>query len=167
MIIAYTGNGKGKTSACLGQVLRALGNNLNIAFIQFLKKGDVAGEQKILQELLKDDFYAGGLGFFFEASDAERHRTAALECLNITKQKLLSCDIVIADEILYALEGKLIHFHEMEEFLSETQKLNSHLVISGRGLPKELYPLIDTITSMEEIKHPWQCGQSAVRGIDF
>lgn len=167
MIVAYMGKGKGKTSACLGQVLRALGHDRRVAFVQFVKKEDIAGEQKILKNLLKDDFYVGGLGFFLRGSDRDANRMAALNSLKVTREKLELCDVVIADEILYALESQLLHIDEVHAFLTEIKSLDAHLIISGSSLPEELYPLVDTISNIQEIKHPWQSGIGAVRGIDF
>jgi cob(I)alamin adenosyltransferase len=82
MILIYTGNGKGKTSACVGQALRALGQGLRVAFGQFMKKEGVGGEQLVLAQLLGEKFRAGGLGFLRVEEDRPKHREAALHTLH-------------------------------------------------------------------------------------
>ena len=77
MILVYTGTGKGKTSACVGQALRALGQNMRVAFGQFMKKDVGAGEQVMLARLLGADFLAGGKGFLRREEDVPAHRRAA------------------------------------------------------------------------------------------
>ena len=90
MILVYTGNGKGKTSACLGQVVRALGCGLEPSFVQFIKKDGEAGEQTYLKRMLGDRFYAGGIGFFLSERERPRHKEAALETLRKARSLLRS-----------------------------------------------------------------------------
>lgn len=96
MIIVYTGNGKGKTSATAGQALRAYGNGMPLCFVQFMKSNVQAGEQIALKKLLQDNFYIGGCGFFRNEKEREKHRQAALRLLPGLKPKKnrLSCSAV-------------------------------------------------------------------------
>ena len=88
MIIVYTGNGKGKTSACIGQAMRALGRDFAVGFGQFMKQPGCAGEQTVLARLLGDDFLAGGKGFLRREEDRPAHREAALVTLDWARQRL-------------------------------------------------------------------------------
>lgn len=167
MIYVYTGNGKGKTSACIGQVVRARGRGLRVAFVQFMKRDGEAGEQVLLKELLGDDFFAAGEGFFRQEPDRPKHRDAALRGLAWAESRTGQADVLIADEILYALGKKLLLEEEVKTLIRHARARETHLVLSGRGLPEALTPEVDLITEMMEIRHPWRTGQSAVPGLDF
>lgn len=167
MLLIYTGNGKGKTSACLGQVVRGLGANKRILFAQFLKQNGEAAEQKMLNKLLGTNFYAGGAGFFLDEQDRPLHTKAAQETLHWAKNNANQADILILDEVLCALDNTLISSSELLDFLEHAQ--NKHVILSGRhtSLPRWLFDRADMITELMEVKHPWQNGQHAVVGIDF
>lgn len=167
MIYVYTGNGKGKTSACIGQVVRARGRGLRVAFVQFMKRDGEAGEQTLLKELLGDAFFAAGEGFFRQETDRPKHRDAARRGLAWAESRTGQADVLIADEILYALGKKLLLEEEVKALIRHARAKETHLVLSGRGLPESLTPEVDLITEMMEIKHPWRTGQSAVPGLDF
>ena len=167
MILIYTGNGKGKTSACVGQALRALGQGLRVAFGQFMKKEGVGGEQLVLAQLLGEKFRAGGLGFLRVEEDRPKHREAALHTLHWALDVLPHVDMLVLDESLYALGSGILLPEELRELADRARRCDAHLVLSGRGLPEWLEAEADLITVMEERKHPWQQGHSATRGIEF
>lgn len=167
MIIVYTGDGKGKTSACLGQVVRALGHGMSVAFAQFMKRDGEAGEQNFLHQTLHENFFAGGAGFFRHEHERPLHRQATEQTLAWAQQKLGSVDVLVLDECLYALKSSLLTMQELQALLESSKLTQTHLVLSGRSFPAELLSMVDTVTEMREIKHPWQSGQSAVRGLDF
>ena len=167
MILIYTGNGKGKTSACVGQAMRAIGAGLRVAFIQFMKKDGVAGEQLVLYQLLGEKFRAGGRGFLRAEEDRPRHREAVLNTLNWAFDTLPHVDMLVLDESLYALGAGILLPEEVRALMEQARRCNVHLVLSGRGLPEWLEREADLITDMEERKHPWQQGHGALRGIDF
>ena len=167
MILVYTGNGKGKTSACLGQVVRALGSGLRVAFAQFMKESGCAGEQRVLERLLGVDFLAGGRGFFRREEERPRHRSAAEQTLLWARRQLADHDMLILDESLYALRAGLLLREELESLLLEARERSCHVVLSGRNAPDWLLETADLVTSMEEIRHPWQKGLPAVPGVDF
>lgn len=167
MILVYTGNGKGKTSACIGQVVRALGGGLRVAFAQFMKEDGCAGEQRVLERLLGADFLAGGCGFFRREEDRPRHRSAAEATLLWARRRLADHEILILDEALYALRAGLLLREEVEALLLEARERDCHVVLSGRDAPGWLLETADLVTSMEEIRHPWQKGLPAVPGVDF
>ena len=167
MILIYTGNGKGKTSACVGQALRALGQDLRVGFGQFMKKDVHAGEQVMLQRLLGENYRAGGRGFFRKEEEREEHRAAALTLLEWARERLPRLDMLLLDESLYALRAGLLERAEVEALLRRARAADCHLVLSGRDAPQWLMDMADLVTEMGEIKHPAQSGVKAQRGIEF
>ncbi len=166
MILVYTGNGKGKTSASVGQGIRALGQGLSVGFAQFIKRPEQAGEQHILSSLLGAKFRAGGLGFLRKAEDFPPQRKAALELLDWATR--LDVQMLILDEAIYALGLKLLQRDELEGLLrARAADPALHLVLSGRDAPPWLVEAADLVTEMRECKHPWQKGISAIKGIEF
>ena len=167
MIYVYTGNGKGKTSACLGQVLRALGRKMKVGFVQFMKRDGEAGEQAFLKQLLGDNFLAAGAGFFRREEDRPVHRAAALRALKLAEEHMDEVDVLITDEILYAFGKKLITEAELEALLELSRRKDTHLILSGRGFPASLTEKVDLITEMQEVRHPWRQGKNAMPGLDY
>lgn len=167
MIFVYTGPGKGKTSACLGQVIRALGSGLTVAFAQFMKRDGEAGEQSFLRTCLGQGFLAGGAGFFRNESERPVHRAAAERTLAWARARLPECDVLILDESLYALGKDLLTRDELKTLIEEARTSNTHLILSGRGFPDDLLDDVDLVTEMREIKHPLRQGHGAVKGLDF
>ena len=167
MILVYTGNGKGKTSACVGQAVRAVGAGLRVAFVQFMKKEGVAGEQLVLYQLLGEKYRAGGRGFLRTEEDRPLHREAALNTLHWVFEILPHVDMLVLDETLYALSAGILLPEEVRGLMDKARGCKVHLVLSGRGLPAWLEDEADLVTEMEERKHPWQQGHGAVRGIEF
>lgn len=167
MILVYTGAGKGKTSACAGQAVRAHGQGLRVAFGQFMKRPGQAGEQAVLRDLLGDDFMAGGLGFFRKEEDRPEHRDAALALVRWAAERMPVSGMLILDEALYALGSGLVTRRELELLMVQARQQDTHLVLSGRGLPEWLLEEADLVTEMGEVKHPHQHGVKAGRGIEF
>ena len=167
MIIVYTGNGKGKTTASVGQAVRALGQGMEVAFAQFMKRPDQAGEQKMLSRMLGDHYFADGRGFFRKEEERPEHREAALSVLAWAGGVLGSVEMLILDESLYALDSGLLSDAELAGIIAEARNKGVHLVLSGRGLPDWLREEADLITEMGEIKHPYADGRAAVRGVEY
>ncbi|MEG6505114.1 cob(I)yrinic acid a,c-diamide adenosyltransferase [Nitratidesulfovibrio sp. 1201_IL3209] len=167
MLLIYTGNGKGKTSACVGQAIRALGQGLTVAFGQFMKRPGQAGEQAMLDRLLGERFRAGGKGFLRREEDRPAHRKAALDLLQWAEDILPEVDMLVLDETLYALGYCIVTNEEVECLLELAETQCKHLVLSGRGLPGWLAERADLVTEMNEVKHPWQKGVQATKGIEF
>lgn len=165
MIIIYTGNGKGKTSASVGQAIRAHGQNMNVCFAQFMKSDQNTGEQQFLATLLKENFYIGGIGFFRKEDERPDHRAAAQDVLEWAKKHIETADMLILDESLYALKANLITQEELENIMDLCK--NKHLVLSGRGLTDWLTEKADIVSEINEIKHACQQGVPATKGIEF
>lgn len=167
MILVYTGSGKGKSSACVGQAVRAHGQGLRVCFVQFMKRPDQAGEQMVLAGLLGENFYAGGKGFFRSEESRGRHREAALDALRRAEEALPGADMLVLDESLYALGSGLLREEELRRVLALAGSAGTHLVLSGRGLPDWLREEADLITELREIKHPFALGGTALKGIEY
>ena len=167
VILVYTGNGKGKTSACVGQAVRALGQNMTVAFGQFMKRDGQAGEQRMLAQWLGPRFLAGGEGFLRREKDRPAHRAAALRVLAWARARVPEADMLILDECPYALDAGILTRQEVEALMAETRAAGRHLVLSGRNAPDWLVREADLVTEMGEIKHPWRAGVKAAPGIEF
>lgn len=167
MLLVYTGNGKGKTSASVGQAVRAAGRGLPVAFVQFMKANTQTGEQQALTALEGIELYIGGCGFFLEEKERPRHREAALQTLEWARQHLHNLFMLVLDEALYALQLGLLKRPELEDVLEQAIQMQVHVVLSGRSLPSWLEERADLVTEMKEIKHPWQKGITAQAGIEF
>ena len=176
MILVYTGNGKGKTSACAGQALRALGQNFDVFFAQFMKSDCGAGEQLLLGRLLGDAFYCNGKGFYRgRQEEFPAHRAAAEETLAWARERLnaprnperFAGRMLILDEALYALNNDLLQEDELRGLISLCCEQNAHLVLSGRGLPDWLKAEADLVSEIIEVKHPMNTGCKAAPGIEF
>lgn len=177
MLIVYTGNGKGKTSACVGQAVRALGQGFAVLFAQFMKKNAVAGEQQILAQLLGDNFYCNGQGFYlgdtklFPAHRAALEATLAWVDAGLAQFEARQPEgprrMLILDEALYALGSGLLKESELRGIIEQCRALDVHLVLSGRGLPEWLAKSADLVSEIQDIKHPLQSGVKAGAGIEF
>jgi len=168
MLLIYTGDGKGKTSAAVGQAIRALGHGYSVVFVQFIKSNVQTGEQKILRQLLGDDFFIGGLGFCRNPEEKKKHRARAIATLEFVLTKMeKKLFMLVADEILYALQADLLTRAEIERILIKAKDNHTHLVFTGRGLPDFLLNRADLISEIKEIKHPFAQGIKAQKGIEY
>lgn len=167
MIMVYTGNGKGKTCACVGQAMRALGRGMAVAVGQFMKRDGQAGEQRMLAQCLGQRFLAGGEGFLRREEDRPAHRAAALRVLEWARARLPEVEMLILDETLYALDAGILHREEVETLMASARAAHRHLVLSGRNAPDWLVREADLVTEMGEVKHPWRAGVKAAPGIEF
>ena len=178
VVIAYTGEGKGKTSAGIGLMVRALGNRNRVAFIQFIKFWGVSEHVFIrdIQGLFKDElfFYKGGKGFYKAGELSEQHiteaqhRQAAIETYKVA----LDCassgkyDVVICDEINNAVHDKLLSTAQLKQLIDSRSK-NTSLCLTGRNFPKSLLDNVDIATNMTKVKHHFDDKYLANKGIDF
>lgn len=177
MLIVYTGNGKGKTTAALGLALRAVGYGKKICILQFVKEESwPEGARKAIRTstLKKNiDIKALGSGFVGILGDTkpkEAHKIRAARASKIALETIKSgnYDIVILDELLGALYGDLISKKDVQSLLVEKQESSlDALVITGRNAPKWLITEADLVTEMKEIKHPFQKGIQAKKAVDF
>ena len=173
LVIVHTGDGKGKTTAALGLALRAWGDGLRVLVLQFIKGGRSYGELAAIEKLQGIDgnieVRQCGLGFTQRDSEHEQeHREAALRALQEAREAI-ACgewDMVILDEINYAVKFGLIAEEEMLALLALRPE-PSHLVLTGRDATEALLEQADLVTEMKLVKHPFQQGIQAQKGIEF
>ncbi len=178
VVIVYTGPSKGKTSASIGLMARALGRDWKVAYIQFIKEWEV-GEHTFIQKILpifkdKLTFYKGGKGFFnageisAENVREEEHQQAARQTYDLALRYTKSgeYDLVICDEINNAVNDGLITKDDLRTLLSERAQTTS-LCLTGRHFPPELLEYVDIATNMTKIKHHFDEKYLANEGIDF
>ena len=172
LTIVYTGKGKGKTTAALGIVLRAVGYEKKICMIQFIKGswhyGEMYSSKRLEPEFEMVAIGKGFVGIIDDKSPKEDHEKIAKEAIKISGEKIQSgkYDIVILDEINYAINLGLVSLEEVIDLIkSKPQKLD--LILTGNYAKKEIIDLADLVTEMTEIKHPFQSGIKARKGIDF
>ena len=178
VIVVYTGEGKGKTSASIGLMVRALGTRWNVAFIQFIKYWGV-GEHTFIRDieaLFEDQlyFYKGGKGFY-DAGDLspknvtpDQHKRAALETFDEAYKAATSgkFDLVICDEISNAVHDGLLSKKHLEKLLLDKHESTS-ICVTGRNFPEELLKHADIATNMTKIKHHFDDKFLANPGIDY
>jgi cob(I)alamin adenosyltransferase len=177
IVVVYTGDGKGKTSASLGLVTRALGTGWKVAFVQFIKLWDV-GEHQFINDIMpiykdKLTFYKGGLGFFQAdklSSDASReeHIAEAKRTYEFAYKAVTSGEyqLVICDEINNAAFDGLLDTIDLERIIDDKHPTTS-LCLTGRNFPLSLIDKVDIVTEMTKLKHHFDDKILANRGIDY
>lgn len=170
LVLVFTGNGKGKTTAALGLALRAWGHDMKVLILQFIKS------QQCGEHLAAERMYPGleirplGLGFinFNDPADVARQQQAAREALAEVKRAMKSGEyrLLILDEIIYALKYNLVGLADVLNLIRQKPD-DLHLVLTGRDAPPEIIGLADLVTEMKEIKHPFKEGIPAQEGIEY
>lgn len=177
VILVYTGDGKGKTSASLGLLVRSLGAGWRVAYVQFIKLWDVSEHQFIrdIMPLYEDhfDFYKGGLGFYEAgelSADASQddHKSQAKQTYEFALKAAKSgdYDLVICDEINNAVADGLLDAADLERLISEKHTSTS-LCLTGRNFPRQLLDRVDIATEMTKLKHHFDDNYIANKGIDY
>ena len=172
LVIVYTGNGKGKTTAALGMALRAIGYDHKVCMLQFIKGSWHYGEMDSSKKLEPNfELIAVGKGFvgiLDVNSPREEHEKYAAEAVRICREKIFSekYDVIILDEVNYAITLGLIDVQEIIKIIKEKPS-ELDLVLTGRDVKEEIVELADLVTEMKEIKHPFKSGIKAKKGIDF
>jgi cob(I)alamin adenosyltransferase len=172
LVIVYTGKGKGKTTAALGMALRAVGYNHRICMIQFIKGswhyGEMTSSKRLEPEFELTAIGKGFVGILDDKSPIEDHKKVAEEALKVARDKVNSktYNIVILDEINYALNLGLINLKDVLEIISNKPD-DVNLVLTGNHAKDEVIEKADLVTEMKEIKHPFKSGIKAKKGIDF
>lgn len=189
MVIVYTGNGKGKTTAALGVAFRAVGQGYYVLFIQFLKSSKAYGELKSARKLFPHlEIIQVGKGCVYPTDDQRRYQcpdcafvchinpekpdpadiASAQKGFALAEEKVRSgtYDLVVLDEINYAISYGLITLDKVLSLIDDKPD-NLHLVLTGRDADPKLIQRADLVTEMHEIKHPFQKGLKSVKGIDL
>jgi cob(I)alamin adenosyltransferase len=173
LVVVYTGNGKGKTTAALGAALRAIGHGYKVAVIQFIKgPGFIYGEEHAAERYIPNlEIIKKGKGYYKIRGDnvpEEIHRKAAQEGISLAEEKIVSgkYHIVILDEINIAVDKGLLSLEDVFRILDKKPR-SVHVILTGRNAHPALIERADVVTEMKEIKHPFQKGIKAQRGIDY
>ena len=178
VVVVYTGEGKGKTSAAVGLMARALGSGWRVAFVQFIKHWDV-GEHNFIakikplygRQLL---FYKGGKGFYNAGAmsakgvTAAQHKAAARQTFEVATKAASSgkYDLVVCDEINNAAHAGLLKKNSLKKLIT-SRSAKTSLCLTGRDFPKDHLPLVDIATNMTKLRHHFDDKYLANKGIDF
>lgn len=175
LILVNTGDGKGKTTAALGVVLRAVGQGLKVLILQFIKSGNGYGELQGLAKLGDSVMIRSmGKGFIYYKKDEVTseelaiHRAAAQEGWRTLIEEVNSdhWDLIVMDEINNAINYDLISVHDVIEMLKNKPE-RLHVILTGRYAKPEIIDIADTVTEMTVVKHAYEKGIKAAKGIEF
>jgi len=169
-VLLFTGDGKGKTTAAMGMAVRAVGHDMRVCIIQFIKNDPETGERKTLSLLPGVEFIQAGLGFVpsRDHKDFPAHRQAAQIALKIAEERLFrkACDLIILDEICTACAMNLIPVEEVLHLIDITPPAMI-FVLTGRDAPHALIDIADTVTVMDNLKHGLQAEIRAEKGVEY
>lgn len=171
----FWGNGKGKTTAALGTALRACGNGFSVHLVQFMKNGagdkeiENPGEIKALEKFQNFSHKRFGAGSWVIGKPKPHHIEKVNEALSYLKQALKNpdYDIIIADEILYAIQLGLLKENQIIELIKNKPK-NKELILTGSHKPyPKIFQLADLVTEIKKYKHPYDKGILARKGLEY
>ena len=168
LVLVNTGEGKGKSTAAFGVAMRARARSWPVAVVQFLKSDDwVTGEQ-LMAESLGIDFWSLGEGFTWDSADLGRDEAVAAEAWRHGRAVISAGNhrLVVLDEITYPVNWGWIEAAEVAEAI-ESRPREVSVVLTGRDAPDWMIDLADTVTEMGKVKHPYDSGVVAKKGIDF
>ena len=188
MLLVFTGNGKGKTTAALGQALRSVGEGKKVLMVQFIKGPWKSGEDNIavvlkgspstrsarsgspslpIFKLVK--MGRGFVGILNDTLPREEHEQAAREALGYARTEMKSgkWDIIILDEVNNALALNLLSKEDVLAFAKDAKEKLEHVILTGRDAPRELIESADLVTEMRDVKHPYEKGIKAKRGLEY
>lgn len=168
LVLVNTGDGKGKTTAALGTVMRARARGWRVSVVQFLKSSDwKVGEEQSARQL-GVDWWTLGDGFTWDSEDLDESEAVAREAWRQAAQIISSGDyeMVLLDEVTYPMNFGWIDTAEVVRVLRERPE-TTNVILTGRDAPAELLEIADTVTEMRKVKHPFDRGVQARRGIDY
>jgi cob(I)alamin adenosyltransferase len=172
LLIIFTGDGKGKTTAALGMAVRAMGYGYRTFMVQFIKGtwnyGELMQEDRFGDLLEVKSIGLGYVGIMGDTLPREKHAEAVKKGLELTREAMKSgnYDIIIMDEINIALQQEILELEELKKIINEKPPY-LHLVMTGRGAPEDLIDMADLVTEMKKVKHPFDKGILAQKGVEF
>lgn len=168
LVLVNTGDGKGKTTAAMGMVLRAVARGWKVAVVQFIKSGDWRAGEEDVARTLGVDWQVIGEGFTWDSEDLSKAADIAREAWEAAKGKIASGDfeLVVLDEITYPMKWNWI---STDDVVATVRSRPEHVnvVATGRDAPAALLEIADTVTEMTKVRHAYDRGVAARRGIDF
>ncbi len=169
LLIVHTGKGKGKTSAALGMVVRAIGHGMKVGVVQFVKGGWESAEKTVFDRFPDlVEFKVMGEGFTWDTQDRARDVAKAREAFEEVKRMIAdpSYRMVLADELNIVLRYDYLPVEEVLEAVAARDPMK-HVIITGRNAPDALIEAADLVTEMEAVKHPFRSGVKAQAGIEY
>jgi cob(I)alamin adenosyltransferase len=170
VLVVNTGNGKGKSSSGFGMLARSLGHGFRCGVVQFIKGSFSTGEEAFFR-MFEDgplDYHVMGEGYTWETQDKARDVAAAMAAWEVAESMLrdLAYDFVLLDELNIALVKRYIPLDRVLDAL-RLRPERQHVVVTGRGAPDELVAAADTVTEMRVVKHAYQAGIRAQKGVEL
>ena len=168
VLLVLTGNGKGKSSSAFGMIARALGHEMQVAVVQFVKGEFSTGEETFFRRFPEVHYHVMGEGFTWETQDSDRDRKAALAAWELAAGFLKDpgIDLVVLDELNIAVKLGLVPLDPVLDTL-EARPPHQHVVVTGRGASPALIDIADTVTEMRPIRHAFDAGVMAQKGIEL
>ena len=168
LVLVHTGKGKGKSSAAFGVVIRALGWKQSVGVVQFIKGKWITGERRFFEEVGGVTWHSMGEGFTWDTQDRDRDIAAATAAFATAREMMESgaFDLVVLDEINIALRYEYLSVETVLEALKARSERTA-VILTGRDAKPEICAYADLVTEMEQVKHPFQAGIKAQRGVDF
>ncbi len=169
LVIVNTGDGKGKTTAALGMLMRARGQDLHVCMIQFVKAETGNWGEFKSAEALGIEWHKMGDGFTWTSKDMDETIARARHGWQIAQEKIASgeYDLIVLDEFTYTMHFEWLITQKVIAWLKANKPPELHLVITGRSAPEALIDYADLVTEMVKIKHPFDAGIKGQRGIEF
>lgn len=168
LVLVHTGNGKGKSSSAFGVAVRSVARGWRTRVVQFLKSGEwKTGEAKLLPTL-GVEWWEAGDGFTWDVDNLDESQALAVAAWEDTKLRLQDddLDMIVLDEVTYPINWGWIDLDDVVSAIRDRSP-KVHVVLTGRDCPQELIDLADTVSEMREVKHAFQQGILARRGIDY
>ena len=168
VLLVHTGNGKGKSSAGFGMLARALGHGMHVGVVQFIKGAFSTGEEAFFRRFPEVEYHVMGEGFTWETQDRERDIAMAQSAWQRSAAMLANpaIQLVLLDELNIALKQHYIDVNEVIAALKIRPPMQ-HVVITGRGAPQMLIDIADTVTEMVVVKHAFNAGIRAQKGVEL
>lgn len=168
VLLVHTGNGKGKSSAGFGMLARALGHGMHVGVVQFIKGAFSTGEEAFFRRFPEVEYHVMGEGFTWETQDRERDIAMAQSAWQRSAAMLANpaIQLVLLDELNIALKQHYIDVNVVIAAL-KTRPPMQHVVITGRGAPQALIDIADTVTEMVVVKHAFNAGIRAQKGVEL
>ncbi len=169
LVIVNTGDGKGKTTAALGVILRSWGRGFRICVIQFIKPAHFNTGEVLAAEKMGIEWHRCGDGFTWLSKDEAQSSALSYSGWQLAQEKILSgaYDLVVLDEFTYPLHFHWLDTDEVVNWLSVNKPAHTHLIITGRSAPPKIIDYADLVTEMKLIKHPFNHGVKGQFGIEF
>ncbi len=169
LLIVHTGKGKGKSSAAMGMVVRAIGHGMKVGVVQFIKGAMLTGEKAVFDAFPEQvEFKPMGEGFTWDTQDRARDIAVTRTAWDEVRRMIAdpSYDMVLADELNIALRYDYLPLDEVLAVLAARQPMQ-HVIVTGRNAPDALIEAADLVTEMTQVKHPFRSGVKAQKGIEF